>query len=101
MVKVSTLSLSFFTGTFTRTTSFSCLYNDGLFTFTSLVIIKVKASALGMHKKPYLPAFTATPPIVTSSLKVKVVALLAPVRQTLPKGTKSPNPLRFFKLGRL
>src|SRR3982751_5420985 len=54
----------------------------------------------GMVNKPYLPAGIFVPPIITSSAKVSVVAWFAPVRHTLPKGTRSPNTLRPLIFGR-
>src|SRR5687768_317272 len=63
-------------------------------------MISVQLFLSGMDNSPYLPAGIFVPPMVTSSAKVNVVAWFAPVLQTLPKGTKSPNNLRPFTLGR-
>src|SRR4030095_3367334 len=63
-------------------------------------MITVHSVSPGIESKPYLPAGTFLPPIITSSPKVIVVALLAPVLQTFPYGTRSPKILRPFTPGR-
>ena len=47
-----------------------------------------------------VPAGILVPLMITSSPKLMVVAELAPVRQTCPKGTRSPNTFLPFMLGR-
>src|SRR5437899_1446093 len=48
----------------------------------------------GMVKIAYVAGGTALPAIITSLLKVILVAVLAPVRQSLSYGTRSPKTLR-------
>src|SRR5512133_1589128 len=62
--------------------------------------MSVQVFSPGMTKKPYVPAGTSLPATLAAWLKVITVALLAPARQTWPKGTRSPQILRPFTAGR-
>ena len=62
----------------------------GLVVLVLLLMMRVHSFSPGIESKPYFPALIFAPPIITSSSKFSVVALLAPVRHTFPKGTRSP-----------
>src|SRR5438552_4184197 len=83
MVNVSMDSFIFFTATGILTTSLSFLYADGFVTSVCLLIMMIQLFLSGMVSRPYLPAGMLVPSMITSSPNVRVVALLAPVRQTL------------------
>ena len=55
--------------------------------------------AVGMMKNVYEPAATGLPSMTTSLLKLILVGLLAPARQTLSYGTTVPQILRFLTPG--